>query len=93
MRFVCDTSPDGSMFVSSACNPVTHTEVHIVPPYRWETWDQLDVLLANFEVYCRVNYHFGGLDPAGVDVSGWPSEAPDVSSFRAASPIPAAVPV
>jgi hypothetical protein len=93
MRFVCDTDSDGGLFIVLARNPVTHTEVQILPPFRWDTWEQLEVFLANFEVYCRVNYHFGRSDPAGVDVSQWPTEAPDVSSFRAAADNGAAVPV
>jgi hypothetical protein len=85
MRFVCETASNGGLYITQVQNPVTHTEVHVVPPYLWETWEQLDVFLANFEVYCRVNYHFGHSDPAGVDPSGWPSEALDVALFRASS--------
>jgi hypothetical protein len=85
MRFVCDTTPNGGLSITQVWNPVTHTEVHVVPPFACDTWEQLDVFLSNFEVYCRVNYHFGHAALAGVDPSGWPAEALDVTLFRASA--------
>ena len=82
MRFVCDKAPGGQAVITQAFNPVTGTEVTFSPPVVSSDPGQLDTLLANFELLCRVDHHFGQPPVTQVDPTAWPNTREQMAAFR-----------
>lgn len=82
MRFVCDKTPGGQAVITQAYNPLTGEVVAFSAPVTFLDPNQLDVLLANFDLYCRMCNHFGQAVAESVDPTAWPSTREEMASFR-----------
>lgn len=82
MRFVCEKTPGNPLMITQALNPITGSAICVSPAFTWETPDQLDMFLANFELLCRMTHHFGQPEPAEVNPATWPSHQSQMAAFR-----------